>query len=216
MNTILKVRFSAIDYYTMKKVSITKTITCNDGTVFKDTTIDSITVNNGKFKLPAVTLSANKKASDWVGEQTDILNDLIYNNKRELKCILDWEILSISSNEKNTINEKMLPIIAKKIKLTDEDKINSALSIIENDGGYKMSDELKANFKHVYNEMKESLVGLSISKKISIVFSALGVGLQASTTAYERISNILNDDEKKLASLDPDALSSTIRHLDGS
>jgi hypothetical protein len=191
MKSIIKARFKAIDYYTMRRISFTKMINA-DNQCFEDTKTKPITINNGSLTLMPVTIFAKDKAADWIGEQSSFLDSLIHNPARELNCILDWEILSIKNiNDKG---EETSPI---KIEVTEQpkDKMELVLSMVT--GSEPMSEEFKNDFLHTYKEMEASMKGLSTEKKISLTLSAMGVGMKAAGTAYNHMTNILSGKKER-------------------
>lgn len=186
MKSILKVKFKAIDYYTMNKVSFSNTIT-SEGNNFKDKQTKPMPVNGGKYVLPSITLTASELASDWVGTQSSLLNDIINDPKRELHCILDWDIVSIkniSASGKETTETAPKQQNIKYDALALFEIIVAASDTID--------EQTKVNFLHTYKEMKDSLKGLTVEKKISVVLAAMGVGFKASGEAYRRMSAILS------------------------
>ncbi len=188
MKAIIKVRFKAIDYYTMKRIAFTKLLTA-DGLNFTDTQTKPLSVNGGEFTLPSVTIKAAKHADNWISEQSTILDGIINDPKRELNCILNWEVISIENvsekGESNVIST------AKVTPINKEEKVNAILSIITTERGKELDPQFKADFYHTYTEMKDAISGLPAEKQISVVLSAMGVGMMAASTAYTHMSNIL-------------------------
>jgi hypothetical protein len=200
MESILKVRIIGLDYYTCKRVSINKTIKC-DGLHFFDRVIPAMKINGGKYELPETTATAKSDADEWVSNQSDLLNSIIHNPKRELKCILNWEVLSIKNVGVDVHESANLPLVPTKPKLSEIEKITDVMTRMQETHG-EFTDEFQANFIHTYQEIKDVLGGMPIDKKILIILKSIGVGFKASTTAYERMIDLYKEfDTKKL--IDP-------------
>lgn len=199
MKSILKVRILGIDYYTMKQVSINKTIECEELN-FIDKIIPPIKINKGKYELPETIVTAKQQADEWLSNQSDLLNSIIYNNKQELKCIMNWEILSIENIGLNNLKSVALARIAKKVKISEIEKIGIIFTALQKDN-VEFTEDFKNNFLHTYQEMKDVLGGISIDKKILIVLRALGIGLMSATNAYDRILDLYKSFDTKDVSM---------------
>lgn len=196
MKSIIKVKFIGIDYYTHKKVTFKKVFECDDLN-FVDVIIPPMKINKGKFTLPEHTITAEQQADEWVELQSDLLDSIIHDNKRELQCILNWDILSVENISDD--NKKELVVSeAKKEKIPEIERIGLILSLVESKQGTKFSEDFRNNFMHTYQEMKDVLVGMSIYKKILITLRSMGVGMKAASTAYQRISEVLRMDIKEI------------------
>lgn len=197
MKSILKVRILGIDYYTMKQVSINKTIECEELS-FIDKVIPSIKINKGKYELPETIVTAKQQADEWFSNQSDLLNSIIYDNKQELKCIMNWEILSIENIGLDNLKSVALaPIsISKKVKISEIEKIGIIFTALQKDN-VEFTEDFKNNFLHTYQEMKDVLGGISIEKKILIILRALGIGLMSATNAYDRILDLYKSFDTK-------------------
>lgn len=189
MKSILKVRILGIDYYTMKQVSINKTIEC-EGFNFIDKIIPPIKINNGKYELPETIVTAKQQVDEWLSNQSDLLNSIIYDNKQELKCIMNWEILSIENVGLDNTKSVVLAPIAKKVKISEIEKIRVIFTALQKENNVQFTDELKNDFLHTYQEMKDVLNGISIDKKILIILRSIKIGLMAATSAYDRILDL--------------------------
>jgi hypothetical protein len=199
MKSILKVRILGIDYYTMKQVSINKTIECEDLN-FIDKVIPSIKINNGKYELPETIVTAKQQADEWLSNQSELLNSIIYDNKQELKCIMNWEILSIENVGLDNIKSVVLAPIAKKSKISEIEKIGIIFTALQKDN-VEFTEDFINNFLHTYQEMKDVLGGISIDKKIIIVLRALGIGLMSASNAYDRILDLYKSFDTKYVSM---------------
>jgi hypothetical protein len=195
MKSVIKLKIIGLDYYTMEKVNVKKKITC-EGSIFEDRKNPPLVINGGKYTLPESTTTAKELADDWVSTQSDFLMDVINDPKRELNCILDWEILEIQNIQDGVTTLPMKVDVP--IKLSTEMQMGLVLKGFEEKIGREFDEDFKAGFLHTYLEMKDKLKGLSLENKISIVLAAMGVGLKAASNAYSRISEILlrdNTDE---------------------
>ena len=130
MKSTLKVRILGIDYYTMKMVSINKTIECK-GLNFIDILVPPMEINNGKYQLPETIITAKQQADEWISNQSDFLNSIIYNPEHELNCIMNWEILSIENIGLDNLKSVALAPIPKKVKISEIEKPKD-LSLDEN------------------------------------------------------------------------------------
>lgn len=190
MKSILKIQITGLDYYTLKKCSFNRTITCH-GLHFNDKVIPAIPVNGGKYLLPEHINTAQYQADEWFSKQSKLLDEIIFDFHRELKCILTWRILSVINVDDQ--GNEIVAYASAKSKRTQKDDVSNCLTIIEKSGINDWSDETKANFAHIYQEMKDELAGLSVFKKIQVVMSAMGVAYQAASNAYNHISNLIKD-----------------------
>lgn len=196
MKSILKVRILGIDYYTMKQVSINKTIECEELN-FIDKVIPPIKINKGKYELPETIVTAKQQADEWLSNQSDLLNSIIYDNKQELKCIMNWEILSIENIGLDNLKSVALAPIAKKVKISEIEKIAIIFTTLQKENNVQFTDELKNDFLHTYQEMKDVLGGISIDKKILIILRSMKIGLMSATNAYDRILDLYKSFDTK-------------------
>jgi len=192
MKSILKIKILGIDYNTAKKVSISKTIEC-DGMNFVDRVIPPMKISNGKYGLPETIVTAKEQADGWFSNQSKLLNSIIYD--QELICIVNWDVISIENIGVNESKSFALAPKAKKVKLSDIEKIEMVFKRLENE--VQFTPELRDNFLHTYLEMKDVLGGISTEKKILIVLRSLGIGLMAATNAYDSITAIYREFDKK-------------------
>lgn len=194
MKSKLVLKISAIDYYTMSKISFKENIVC-DGINFIDKQTEPFDINGKKIILPSYTITAKQQADEWVSNQSDFLKNLIHNPKRELNCILNWEVIKIENEDEKGV--KSFPIAIhkkenKQNKLSELEIIKLVfikLGELKNDS---FDDDFITNFIHVFSEINPSLKGLDIYKKINVTLSAMGVGFKAASTAYKRMSDILS------------------------
>lgn len=211
MKSKLVLKISAIDYYTMSQISFKESIIC-DGLNFFDKQTEPIDINGRKIILPSYIITAKQQADEWVSNQTDFLNNLIHNPKRELNCILNWEVIKIENEDEKGVKSFPIDIHKKEKKqnkLSELELIKLFLIELGESRGIAFDEDFTSNFLHVFHEMKSSLKGLDTFKKINIVLSSMGVGFKAASTAYKNIydrlsgSNIkkleeeLKNDEKK-------------------
>lgn len=210
MESILKVRITGIDYYTMKKVSFDKTIKCQEH--FFTTIIPAMKINGGKFELPETIITDRKHADEWFSNQKDMLNGYIYDLKHELHCILDWHILSVKNigiegEKKVQKPTSLMPI--KKQKQTDTKKAESLFSLTKSiieSSGINLSEDFKNNFIHVYLEMKDVLQGISREKQILIIMRSMDVAMMGASNAYKHILDtfdMFKEDKQKPINLLP-------------
>lgn len=164
------------------KINFIKEITCPELS-FVDTIRPAIALNEGKLKLPATTHTAKEKADEWLSNQSSILHGIINDPKRELNCIVDWDIVGIKNIEAD--GSELIVFKEKKEKKRD------LVTIMKEDFN-TVDEKFLADFAHTYEKMKESISGLSNEKKLSIVLSSMSVGMQASSNAYSRMTAILN------------------------
>ncbi len=194
MKSKLFLKISAIDYYTMSKISFKENIVC-DGLNFIDKQTEPIDINGKKIILPSYTITAKQQADEWVSNQSDFLKNLIHNPKRELNCILNWEVIKIENEDEKGV--KSFPIAihkkeSKQNKLSELEIIKLFLIELGELRGSTFDADFTANFLHVFDEMKSSLKGLDTFKKINIVLSSMGVGFKSAITAYKRMADILS------------------------
>lgn len=188
MKSILKIKFTGLDYYTMKKVTFNKKLEC-DNIIFIDKVIPSIKVNNGKYTLPETILSAKIQADEYLSGQSDFLNSVLHNPNNELYTILDFEILGIENISDDNVKTVVLSTPKKK-KITDIEKITNIFDSLETGNDLALTEDFKNNFLHTYQEMKDVLKGMSAYKQISIVLKAMGVGIMSASNAYNTILDI--------------------------
>ncbi len=206
MESILKVRITGIDYYTMKKVSFDKTIKCQEH--FFTTTIPAMKINGGEFELPETIVTDKQHADEWFSNQKDMLNGYVYDPKHELNCILNWHILSVKNigieNEtKPSKSTSLMPI--RKQKQTDTEKAEGILTLIQS-SGINLSEDFKSNFIHVYLEMKDVLQGISREKQILIIMRSMNVAMMGASNAYKHILDtfdMFKEDKQKPINLLP-------------
>lgn len=194
MKSILKIRILGTDYDTMKKVSIVKKIEV-ENINFIEESIPEMKINGGDIVLPKTTISAEEQADEWFSVQSKIKQEIIY--KHNLHCILNWQVLSIENVNENGILSTELSIPKKAKKLNEEEKIGVILEVLQESTG-EFTDEMKANFFHVYSEMKDVLKGMATDKKILIVLRSLNIGLMASINSYDHILKTLKTAFKKI------------------
>lgn len=201
MKSILKVKIHGIDYYSFKKVVLKKTINV-DGVNFIDRVIPPIVVNGDEIIGETID-TAMSQASEWIAGQSDLLKSYIYDPIKELHCILDWEVLSI----KNIGTIDNLTVESYKVINKDrlsEQKIIEAVLLTLKEQGTDIPDTLLFDFMHTYEHMRDSLKGLSLDKKMKIVFASMDIGYTAAINAYKGMllyrSELKNKNKTKLIS----------------
>ena len=187
MKSIIKFKIKGIDYYTMKRTNVVKNITAN-GLNFIDKQTKPISVNNGKYTLPSVIITAQEQASEWLSGNSTELDNIINDPKKELHCILNWEVLSIQNIGDD--GKTIITAVKEAIKEQPE-SITDTLALIISSNKQEIDVEFMKNFAHTYEEMKDSLKGLSKHKKISLTLAAMNIGHMAAGNAYNRMSAIL-------------------------
>lgn len=170
MKYVLKVKFSGVTYNSLKKIYFTKKLKCID-VDFTDEIMTTFLINGVEYKQ---SYTAIQKADNWLSNQSKILTDII--DKKDLKCIINWEIISINNAE------------TKKVKLSEPEKLGLILNSFNKD----YPEEFKNNFSHTYLLLEKSLKGISTEQKISIILAVLGIAIDASSTAYKHMIDILN------------------------
>lgn len=203
MKSIIKVKFLGLDYYTVKKITVIKQLTAK-GQIFIDSYTEPIVINEGNSILPSFKISAKEKADAWVENNTNILHEIMHNPQKELYSILNWEILSIQNfDDKNAnadpVNNQIFHFNKKESILNAKKPLNEkAVDMLERimkENNNALDEKMKNDFIHTFHKMKDSIKGLSLYQKIRIVLNAMGVGYQASATAYDRINQLLKFDD---------------------
>lgn len=193
LKSIITVKILALDYYTMKRISFTKKIV-SDGLNFVDKITKPFLANGGTITIPSIKITAQESADIWLTSQNNILQELIDDPKRELHCILNWEVLKVENvNEdgiKSVTFDKKKPQHSPVVEETY--KVTEALSVISSEKN-PFDEKFKDDFWHTWKEMADSLKGVKTDKKISIVLSAMGVGFSAAATAYKHVTSILTN-----------------------
>lgn len=82
-------------------------------------------------------------------------------------------------------------VYVKKEKTKDSDKLKEFVKLLDN-------EQMQIDFLVIYNEMKDSLNGLSFNNKIKIVTDALALSYKSSTTSYNAINDIFNKSKNNL------------------
>jgi hypothetical protein len=175
MNAI-KVRFTGLDYYSMKQVRFTKTI--KTGRVFTDRKTKPLSINDGKYTLPLFTISATDQADQWLSDNSRLLSEIITDPRRELHCILDWTVLEVVGKKKKAEDG---------LTTAESKKPESLVATLVAQTGKEFDQDFLDFFEHALHEMKESLVGIPKVQKILIVLNAMGVGSMAASNAYKHI-----------------------------
>ena len=198
MKALITIEFEGLCYYTMKKVKVHKVLTY-DSDNYQEKKTEEISINDGKHKLPSTIITALYQASEYVSRERKFLDSVIHDPKKELHCILDWEVTSIQNFGENTIlsasddninsdvsvTETPTSIIVSDKPRTIEAKIEVILPLIRLANPELNEDNFRNDFMHTFYEMKESIKDLSMDKQFEIVLSAMGVGYAAATTAMQ-------------------------------
>lgn len=188
MKSILKVKFHAVDYHTYEKIKFTKHFLV-EGVNFVDKITEPMIINNGELVFPSTTISATQLANDWLSEQNSKLQDIIDNPKLELKCILDWEILSIKNiSDKGEVSmptNNSLELI--KVEKHNESSAEYILEILKSSFKANIDEGFSNDFIATHNELKDALKGLSIERKIDVIFSAMSVGYKSAMNSLKMV-----------------------------
>jgi len=181
MKSILKIKVVGLDYYTSKRVTLKKTVTC-EGKNFVDKVIPSRLINGGTAKLPEYTHTAKDQADEWLSNQSDILNSFIFDTDNELQAIINWSILSIENVNQDGITSLALAPKPKKEKISEGQKMQLFAELTHKENP-NFNEKLKNDFIATYQEIADKLKGISTEKQIHLVFAAMGVGYKAATVA---------------------------------
>lgn len=200
--SLITVVFNGLDYYTLKPVSVTKTITFDDMN-FVDIVKEPLVINGGELTIPSYTLTAFEQADEHLSRCGSVLQDVIDNPAQELHCIVDWKITAIQNFGEGIVESNALMVTEKEPE-TVESMLSVITPIMESESGEPVSEKFKTDFLHTYEEIKDTIKDLPIDKQFHITMSAMGVGYLAATTATQHaiellksISNPLEREEAK-------------------